>query len=337
METEILLPDKGSLKYAAKLITDGEVVAVPTETVYGLAANAYNSDACAKIFKAKGRPQDNPLIIHICSIEMLGTAVKEIHPLALKLAERFWPGPLTMIFDKKSIVPDTTSGGLGTVAARMPDNEYTLKLIELCNVPLAAPSANTSGKPSPTDALHVYNDMNGKIPLIIDGGECRTGVESTVICFTDNNSKIKILRPGAITKEMLGEFADTELDKNVFTPPKEDERVISPGVKYKHYSPKAKVTVIDTDDEKKFTGFLNAIDKPECCGIIYGGEKNINIPTIAYGDTADMQAHRLFSVLRELDTLCYKEAYIRRPVKGGVGEAVYNRLLRAAAFRVIKL
>ena len=237
MKTEIKKPSYEVLCEAAELIKKGEVVAIPTETVYGLAADAYNPEACEKIFKAKGRPQDNPLIIHICDLDMLKNSVKEIPPLALTLAEHFWSGSLTMIFPKKDIVPDTTSGGLDTVAVRMPDNEDTLNLIKMCGVPLAAPSANLSGSPSPTTAQHVYADMNGRIPLIIDGGECKNGVESTVICFTDGGTGIKVLRPGVITAEMLSRFAKTETDKNVFAKPDENEKVISPGVKYKHYSP----------------------------------------------------------------------------------------------------
>ena len=286
---------------AAELIKKGEVVAIPTETVYGLAADAYNPDACAKIFKAKGRPQDNPLIIHICDLDMLKNSVKEIPPLALTLAEHFWSGSLTMIFPKKDIVPDTTSGGLDTVAVRMPDNEDTLNLIKMCGVPLAAPSANLSGSPSPTTAQHVYADMNGRIPLIIDGGECKNGVESTVICFTDGG------------------------------------KVISPGVKYKHYSPRADITIIETDSDEKLAEFLNSKNDGGTYGVIFGGEKGIEVPTISYGSTAQEQAHNLFAVLRKTDELGAKRAYVRCPEKTGVGTAVYNRLLRAAAFKTIIL
>lgn len=336
MLTEIKKPDDEVLKKAAELIKQGEVVAIPTETVYGLAANAYDSSACAKIFKAKGRPQDNPLIIHISSLDMLRRSVKEIPDIALHLAEKFWSGPLTMIFPKDDIVPDTTSGGLDTVAVRMPDNEATLKLIELCGVPLAAPSANLSGSPSPTCAQHVYNDMNGRIPLIIDGGECRTGLESTVICFTDSGKCIKILRPGAVTAEMLSEFATVVTDKNVYEKPDANEKVISPGVKYKHYSPNAQVYIVDTDSDEEFVGFLNSHGGDNIYGVIFGREQGIEIPVLKYGNTAEEQAHNLFAVLRETDELGAKTAYVRCPDKNGVGTAVYNRLLRAAAFRIIK-
>ena len=336
MITEVKKPSQEVLSYAAELIKSGKVVAVPTETVYGLAANAYDSAACAEIFKAKGRPQDNPLIIHISNLDMLKRSVKEIPPLALSLAEHFWSGPLTMIFPKKDIVPFTTSGGLDTVAVRMPDNEATLNLIELCGVPLAAPSANLSGSPSPTCAAHVLNDMNGRIPLIIDGGECRTGLESTVICFTDGGKGIKILRPGAVTAEMLSSFAPVETDKNVFAKPAEGEKVISPGVKYKHYSPKAEIIIVEADSDRAFADFLNKNAADGVYAVIYGNEPGIRIPTLSYGKTAEEQAHNLFACLRQTDELGAKSAYVRCPSKDGIGTAVYNRLLRAAAFKVIK-
>ena len=337
METEVLKPSIETLKKAAELIKNGEVVGIPTETVYGLAANAYDSNACAKIFEAKGRPQDNPLIIHISSLTMLENSVREIPPLALTLVDNFWSGPLTMIFPKKAIVPDTTSGGLDTVAVRMPDNEDTLNLIEMCGFPLAAPSANLSGSPSPTSANHVFQDMNGRIPLIIDGGECETGVESTVICFTSDGKGVKILRPGAVTEEMLSRFCLVETDKNVYAKPMENERVISPGVKYKHYSPKAKIIIVETDDDKAFADFLNSRCKENEYGVIFGDEKDINIKTLSYGKTAEEQAHNLFAILRRTDELGAKTAYVRCPEKKGVGTAVYNRLLRAAAFNVIRI
>ena len=305
LKTEIKKPSYEVLCEAAELIKKGEVVAIPTETVYGLAADAYNPDACAKIFKAKGRPQDNPLIIHICDLDMLKNSVKEISPLALTLAEHFWSGSLTMIFPKKDIVPDTTSGGLDTVAVRMPDNEDTLNLIKMCGVPLAAPSANLSG--------------------------------STVICFTDGGTGIKVLRPGVITAEMLSRFAKTETDKNVFAKPDENEKVISPGVKYKHYSPRADITIIETDSDEKLAEFLNSKNDGGTYGVIFGGEKGIEVPTISYGNTAQEQAHNLFAVLRKTDELGAKRAYVRCPEKTGVGTAVYNRLLRAAAFKTIIL
>ncbi len=337
METKILAADRDSLKEAARLIKSGDIVAMPTETVYGLAASAYDTDACAKVFKAKGRPQDNPLIIHICDIDMMYDSVEEVPPLALTLAEKFWPGPLTMIFKKKDIIPYAVSGGLDTVAVRMPDSKAALELIRLCKVPLAAPSANRSGSPSPTCAKHVYDDLGGRIPLIIDGGECRTGIESTVLCFTDGGKNIHILRPGAVTAEMLGEYAEVTLDGAVFQKPADNAKVLSPGMKYKHYSPKAEIIIIESDSEEKLAEYLNSHIESGAYAVLYGNEKNVLMPRIDYGNTAGERAHNLFSALRKTDELGAVRAYVRSPEKDGIGTAVYNRLLRAAAFRVIKL
>ena len=329
MLTELEKYTEKSAGKAAKILKSGGIVAIPTETVYGLAANALDENAVHSIFVAKGRPQDNPLIVHISNFEMIKPLVTEIPELAKRLAERFWAGPLTMIFDKSDIVPEATSGGLSTVAVRMPANEAAREIIEKCGFPLAAPSANTSGKPSPTTAQHVFEDMNGKIPLIIDGGECAVGVESTVICF--RNGKIHILRPGGITREMLEEFAEVEVDKAVEAAPKADEKVLSPGMKYKHYSPKADVFIVNAhgDDFKKFcqdnggekTIFLSCGEREGC---------------LDYGETSEIQAHRLFALLRYADEIGAEKVYVEIPSKDGVGLAVYNRLLRAAAFRIIE-
>ena len=329
MLTELEKYSEESAEKAAQILKNGGIVAIPTETVYGLAANALDENAVRSIFVAKGRPQDNPLIVHISNFEMIKPLVTEIPELAKRLAERFWAGPLTMIFDKTEVVPEATSGGLSTVAVRMPANEAAREIIEKCGFPLAAPSANTSGKPSPTTAAHVFEDMNGKIPLIIDGGECSVGVESTVICF--RNGKIHILRPGGITREMLEEFAEVEIDKAVEAAPKADEKVLSPGMKYKHYSPKADVFIVNAhgDDFENFcrkncggkTIFLSCGEREGC---------------LNYGETSEIQAHRLFSLLRQADEIGAEKVYVEIPSKDGVGLAVYNRLLRSAAFRIIE-
>ncbi|MDE7399994.1 MAG: threonylcarbamoyl-AMP synthase, partial [Oscillospiraceae bacterium] len=205
-ETKVLPFDRESAAEAAELLANRRIVAIPTETVYGLAANALDDWGVKNIFRVKGRPQDNPLIVHIASMKMLPPLVREIPEIANRLAERFWGGPLTMIFPKSNLISDTVSGGLDTVAIRMPASEAALAIIKKCGFPLAAPSANLSGKPSPTTAMHVYEDLNGKIPLIIDGGECSVGVESTVICFKDG--KIRSVRRGGMTAEMLSELAE---------------------------------------------------------------------------------------------------------------------------------
>ena len=336
METILLKAVPENIGKAADLLKKGEIVAVPTETVYGLAANAFDVDAVHKIFSAKGRPQDNPLILHVGNMEMLNLITNYIPELAYRLAEEFWPGPLTMIFPRKDSVPAETCGGLDTAAVRMPDNTFTRKLIDECGFPLAAPSANTSGLPSPTSANHVYSDMNKKIPLIIDGGECSCGVESTVICF--ENGGVRVLRPGAVTPEMLCEFAEVTIDSGVLKQLSSDEKVLSPGMKYKHYSPKAQVYIIDGDKDK-FADFIAEKYKDDSkiavlCGSgteVYGAAK------LPYGDTPSEQAENLFSSLREADEKGFSAVYVEMPEKTGIGLAVYNRLIRAAAFRIIKL
>lgn len=334
METLLLEANDIQLEKAAQLLRDNEIVAVPTETVYGLAANALNIEAVRKIFAAKGRPQDNPLILHIGRFEMLYDITDNVPPLAKSLAEAFWPGPLTMIFPRNKNVPAETCGGLDTAAVRMPDNDFTRRLIELCGFPLAAPSANTSGLPSPTSAAHVFEDMNGKIPMIINGGECSCGVESTVIAF--ENESIRVLRPGAVTPEMLREFAEVIIDNGVLKQLSSDERVMSPGMKYKHYSPKAEVYIINGTDEQ-FVRFIeeNADDKTAVlCGYEALPASVIRLP---YGASAEEQGENLFASLRKADELGCSVVFVKSPDTAGFGLAVYNRLLRAAGFRVIKL
>ncbi len=329
MITEILPFSEESAEKAAGILKSGGIVAIPTETVYGLAANALDETAVKSIFTAKGRPQDNPLIVHISSFEMIKPLTTDIPELAKRLAERFWAGPLTMIFNKTDIVPSATSGGLSTVAVRMPANDAARAVIEKCGFPLAAPSANLSGKPSPTTAQHVFEDMNGKIPLIIDGGECAVGVESTVICFV--NDRIHILRPGGITAEMLSEYAEVEIDRAVEAAPKADERVISPGMKYKHYSPKAEVFVVNkrAGDFVKFREIRNS----ENAWFLSRGEYGDGF--VNFGETAEIQARRLFALLRKADENGVEKVYVEIPDKSGVGLAVYNRLIRAAGFKVV--
>ena len=330
MITEVEDYSEKSVKKAADILKNGGVVAIPTETVYGLAANALDENAVRSIFAAKGRPQDNPLIVHISEIEMIKPLVEDIPAIAKRLAEQFWPGPLTMIFNKTSVIPSVTSGGLSTVAVRMPENEAARAIIEECGFPLAAPSANTSGKPSPTSAEHVFEDMNGKIPLIIDGGECSVGVESTVICFKD--SKIHILRPGGVTKEMLAEFGEVEVDKAVEAAPAPDEKVISPGMKYKHYSPKADVFIIDAHGEK-FAEYCRENSDDKTLFLSCGEREGF----LNYGETSELQARRLFSLLRLSDEKGAERVFVEMPSKEGVGLAVYNRLLRAAGFKIISV
>ncbi len=331
MTTEILQYNSQNIKKAAEIIKNGGIVGMPTETVYGLAANALDENAVKRIFEAKGRPQDNPLIVHISNMDMLSPLVREIPQVALKLAECFWSGPLTMIFPKSSLIPDVTSGGLDTVAVRMPESEAARALIDTCGLPLAAPSANISGSPSPTSAQHVFDDMNGRIPLIIDGGACSCGVESTVICF--RNNRIHILRPGGVTAEMLSEYAEVEIDDAVSAKPADNEKVLSPGMKYKHYSPKANVVIVDEHGER-FVDYCRANKSGKTFALACGDVDDSMF--INYGDTSEKQARNLFSLLREADVNGADTVYVEMPSKDGVGLAVFNRLLRAAGFEIVK-
>ena len=334
METKLAMAGGEIIEEAADLLKSGGIAAVPTETVYGLAANAYDVNAVRSVFRAKGRPQDNPLILHISSIEMLYDIAESVNPLALTLAEAFWPGPLTMIFPRRAHVPAETCGGLDTAAVRMPRNKFTLALIERCGFPLAAPSANTSGLPSPTSAAHVYADMNGKIPLIIDGGECRYGVESTVVCF-EGADTVRILRPGAVTPEMLREYCHVVIDSGVLEKLGADAKVISPGMKYKHYSPNAEVYIVKGTDSD-ISAFLKSVSVNKIGFLGFGSEILPDSVTVfPYGKNAEEQAENLFSSLREADSAGCAEVYVRMPDTAGIGLAVYNRLLRSAGFRII--
>jgi len=339
MITRVLKADETSLKEASNLIKNGEIVAVPTETVYGIAGNAYNSDAIKKIFLAKGRPQDNPLIVHIDGEEMLKDVAVDIPKTAYILAENFWPGPLTMVLKKGEKVSYQTTAGLDTVGVRMPADEFARNLITKSGVPFAAPSANVSGKPSPTTAKDVFCDMDGKLPLIIDGGESLAGVESTVVSLL--NEKPIILRPGVVTKEDLERVLNCEvlISSAVLEELKEGEKAESPGMKYKHYAPNAEIIILDGD----FTAFKNYVENKKqdgTYGLVFDGEgEKLGIPCIEYGKSEDgkSQAHGLFSALRKLDEVGAKKVYARCPIKRGVSLAVYNRLIRSAGFKVIKI
>ncbi len=328
--------EDNAIQTAAEILQNGGLVAIPTETVYGLAANALDGEAVKKIFIAKGRPQDNPLIVHISSIEEIEPLVEKVDPRAYALAEKYWPGPLTIIMKKSAIIPDEVSAGLDTVAIRMPSHECARQIISESGVPLAAPSANASGRPSPTKASHVAEDLDGKIDAIIDGGESEVGVESTVVTLATNPPTL--LRPGGITpaqlEAVLGEIA---ISPAVFAKLKEGEKAESPGMKYKHYAPKAQVTIIKGSFEK-YKKFLLA-QKDTVCAVCFEGEGKHFEKYIEYGRENDdeSQAHSIFDALREVDAMGCKRAFVRCPVSDGVGLAVYNRLLRSAAFRVIDL
>lgn len=339
METKVLKPTDKAIGLACKLLKNGEIVGVPTETVYGLAGDSRNSEAIKKIFAAKGRPADNPLIVHISNLDMLEGIVREIPNDAKILAENFWPGPLTIIMPKGDKICNETCAGLDSVGVRMPSHPIAREIISKSGVPFSAPSANLSGKPSPTTAEDVFEDMNGRIPLIIDGGECQAGVESTVISVLDDTPII--LRPGVITKEMLENVLNKTVlvAKAVTDGVKKDEKVLSPGMKYKHYAPKAEVTILKGTIDK-FIKFVseNKTDKTRVL-CFDGEEKLFNIPAISYGSEKDAisQAHKLFSALRKLDETDAETVFARCPETDGVALAVYNRLIRSAGFKIIEL
>lgn len=334
METKILSTSEYDIALAGEIIAKGGLVAFPTETVYGLGADALNENAVKSIYAAKGRPSDNPLIVHICEKEDIVPLVKEVTPKARALMDAFFPGPLTIILPKSDRVGNVVSGGLDTVAVRMPQNDIARRLIRAAGCPVAAPSANTSGLPSPTRAKYVIEDMNGKIDAIIDGGDCEFGVESTVITLAGDVPTI--LRPGAVTKEMIESvIGKTEVARAVLEGMKNDEVAASPGMKYKHYAPKAQVVIVDAEKEV-YENFVNS--RENAFALCFEGD-NVTVDKVTYGRENDdlSQARELFDALRQLDEMGAKKVYARIPHTTGVGMAVYNRLIRAAAFKIIDL
>src|SRR6056297_1861576 len=324
-----------AIKEAAEYILADEVVAFPTETVYGLGANALKEEAVSKIFKAKGRPSDNPLIAHIASKDQLPALIEgEIPAAAEKLIERFWPGPLTIIFKKSKKVPKITTAGLDTVAVRMPSHPVALALIEKVNLPLAAPSANSSGFPSPTKAEHVYNDLNGKIPLIVDGGICNIGVESTVIEIEGNN--VSILRPGGTPKELikktLGDKYQVEtLNQAEVKSPK------SPGMKYKHYAPHTPLWIIQAGNIENVIQ-QNDVNNENTLLILSSEtlreleQDSLRAKIQDMGSIEDLEhiAKHLYNILREADEQDFELVLIEEVPDKEIGEAVMNRLKKAA-------
>lgn len=334
MNTKILSTSEQDIRSAGAIIRSGGLVAFPTETVYGLGANALDKNAVKSIYAAKGRPSDNPLIVHIAKKADIAPLVKAITPQAQALIDAFFPAPLTVILPKAEVIPSATSGGLDTIAIRMPQNEIARAVIAAAGVPVAAPSANTSGLPSPTKAKYVIDDMLGKIDAIIDGGDCEVGVESTVITLATDTPTI--LRPGAITKEMLeAVIGEVKISPAVLNELGENETAASPGMKYKHYAPKAEIVLVDADKEAYET-FVNT--RKNAYALCFDGD-NVAIDHVTYGSEGDaaQQARALFDALRRLDELGARRVYARAPHKDGVAMAVYNRLIRAAAFRIIDL
>lgn len=330
------LSQKSEIEEIAALLKKGEAVAIPTETVYGIAADCFNENAVGKIFEAKGRPSDNPLIVHVAKKEDIELLVKEVPEKARKLIDRYWPGPLTVILPKKDCVSDRVSGNLPTVAVRMPSHPVALAIIEAAGVPLAAPSANISGFPSPTSASYVKDDMYGRLPAIVDGGDCDFGIESTVITLATNPPML--LRPGAVTYEQLTEIlGKVDIHSAVLKPLEENATATSPGMKYKHYSPTAKLVILNGTREE-FGEFIKNNPHFADCALCFEGEENdFSIPSVTFGTEDDpfSQAKRLFDAFRELDEKGAKKVLVRSPSRSGVGLGVCNRLYRAAGFNFV--
>lgn len=333
--TEILKPTRENIERSAKLILNDEIVAIPTETVYGLGANGLSDIAVSKIFKAKNRPQDNPLILHISDYDMMENLVYELSDEIKEFLNHFWPGPLTVVMKKKDIIPEAVSCGLDTVAIRMPNNEIARSFIKQCGVPIAAPSANISGKPSPTTAEDVFTDMNGKISVILDGGLCNIGIESTVLDLT--KKPYTILRPGFYTKEDFLKYEDEILiDDAIVT-----ENIIpkSPGQKYKHYAPKAKVLVISAKDRKKSSMEIEKIIKENKnlkIGIFKFDETFLNVESeniLSLGSVFDLKemSKILFKGLREFDEKNVDLIVVEGCDEKGLGFSIMNRLKKSAS------
>ena len=332
MHTELCQADDASIRRAAALLRAGELVAFPTETVYGLGADALNGEAAARIFAAKGRPADNPLIAHIAGESGLaGLIAGEPCACARALMRAFWPGPMTLIFPKSPRVPREVTAGLDTVAVRMPSHPVARTLISAAQTPIAAPSANRSGRPSPTTAAHVLEDMEGRIPLILDGGPCEVGLESTVVDVT--GARPRILRPGGVTLEMLeGVVGDVDVDEGVLHQLQAGSQARSPGMKYKHYAPKGEVTIV--------TGPRAA---QEIARLYDAADGRAAILAFSQADYGARRVYRLknapgelFAALRQLDEDGMETIYAEDVPTTGVGLAVMNRLMRAAAFRVVE-
>lgn len=331
--------DENAVKTCATILNNGGLVAFPTETVYGLGAIATDENAAKKIYAAKGRPSDNPLIIHIkepCDAELYAYT----SPLYYKLAEAFMPGPLTVIMPKRDIIPSAVTGGLDTVALRCPSHPIAKALIDAANVAVAAPSANLSGSPSPTTGEHVIADLDGKIDAIINGGSAEIGLESTIVKI--DGESLSLLRPGAITYDaLICVCEDVKIAAAVTEALKENERPLSPGMKYRHYAPKAELILLDGDINDVTEFLINATQTQNCAVLAYTeeilllqGDKHIDV-----GNREDLetQAKRLFSALREADKLNVDRIYAHLPCKDGLGLALYNRMIRAAAHTIFNV
>lgn len=338
MITKILKTDDNSIAEAGRILKSGGLVAFPTETVYGLGSNALLEDSVKKIYAAKGRPSDNPLIVHISDLDDLSKLTCEINDNARALICAFMPGPFTIILKKSDIVPDTVTAGMDTVAIRFPENKTAQRLISAAGVPVAAPSANLSGKPSPTKAIHVIDDMQGRIDAIVDGENCEVGVESTIV---DATGVVPVLlRPGGISYEEICEVVpETIIDGHILNSLSEGEKPLCPGMKYKHYAPEADVTVVEGDMKavkKKIDELLKA-NGDKVCGVLTMSQNAYDSAIILSGGATNKNyAKTLFSNLREFDRLGVEVVFAEFESRDGYGLAIKNRLYKAAAHRVIK-
>ena len=337
--------DLRAIGAAAEVICHGGLVGFRTETVYGLGGNALDASASARIYAAKGRPSDNPLIAHVCDMAMVEEITEEIPETGKKLAETFWPGPMTLIFKKNDRVPLETTGGLQTVAVRMPSDRQAAELIRMAGVPIAAPSANTSGRPSPTRAEHVYQDLNGKIEMILDGGQTGIGLESTIVDVTGEVPML--LRPGAITMEMLREaVGEVDIDPAITGPMNPAVHPKAPGMKYLHYAPKADLTLVEGETEKVIARICAlAAEKMAAgkkVGIICTDETKHryplgNVVSIGKRDSEESVAHNLYAVLREFDDSGAEFIYSEGFPEDHLGQAIMNRLNKAAGYHIEKV
>ncbi len=336
MTTLLLTPAEAGR--AAELLRAGGLVALPTETVYGLGASALNEDAVKRIFEVKGRPQDNPLIVHVAGPEALREWCRDVPETAYRLTARFWPGPLTLVLNCRKTgdpyIPDRVTAGLDTVAMRCPDHPATLAVIREAGIPIAAPSANLSGKPSTTTALHCLHDLTGKVEAVLDGGPCRVGLESTILDLTVDPPRV--LRPGGVTLEQLREVLGTvELDPGLVQP---GETPKAPGMKYRHYAPAAAVTLVRCRDAEAFRAYGESLPDEGTAVLCWTGEEALfpGKRVLAYGrgDAPETLAANVFAALRELDAPEVKRILVRCPEETGVGLAVVNRLKKAAGGKI---
>lgn len=327
------------IKEAAQDILNGKLVIFPTETVYGIGANALNDNACKNIFKAKGRAGDNPLIVHVNNVDMIKQLVEEPNEIEKTLINTFYPGPFTLILKAKNIIPKSVTAGLDTVGIRMPSNKIASKLIEYAGVPIAAPSANVSGRPSGTKIEDILKEFDGKVSTIIDDGMVDIGLESTVVRVIDN--KVRILRPGKIIKENIEKLGiEVEIDKNILGKYDGKEKVLSPGMKYRHYAPNTKCMMVYSKNEEAMVNKINELIN-EKNALVVCRDKNFDKYAtknkIKMGNSLDEMAHNIFSILRKVDNYNVDIVIIEGMQKDGLGLALNNRLLRACEYNYIEI